>query len=84
MEATSSKRLRSPDWAGGASRVYAADVLAATGWGLTWLGEQIRRGRFPAPRVDPGGRRRWWTREEAVAALERVNAAAERTAGGPR
>lgn len=63
-------------------RVYAAELKARTGWGDTWLRELEKRGRIPKGRVDPGGKRKWWTDAEADAIVfgtptstERVEAA---------
>jgi hypothetical protein len=46
-------------------RVYKSELKRRTGWGDTWLRTKEKRGHIPAGRTDPGGKRKWWTDEEA-------------------
>lgn len=48
-------------------RVYRKELKARTGYGDTWLGILEKRGKIPRGRTDPGGKRKWWTDEEADA-----------------
>jgi hypothetical protein len=67
------KTLPNSSWAAGKRRIYKPEVFAATGWAETWLRQQIANGNWPAPRVDPGGKRQFWIEDEARAALDRIN-----------
>jgi hypothetical protein len=46
-------------------RVYKSELKRRTGWGDTWLRTKEKLGHIPAGRTDPGGKRKWWTDEEA-------------------
>lgn len=63
-------------WIESERRMYRRDVRALTGWGDTWLAEQIRRGTFPAPMVDPGGKRGFWRAASVREALVALNSRA--------
>lgn len=46
-------------------RVYTRELKERTGYGETWIRTLEKRGTIPKGRVDPGGRRKWWTEGEA-------------------
>lgn len=46
-------------------RVYTRELKVRTGYGDTWIRTLEKRGTIPKGRVDPGGRRKWWTEAEA-------------------
>ena len=60
-------------------RVTAAKLRARVGYGPTKFNELIKSGVILPPRFDPGGRRRWWTGEEADESLRRLVAASVRS-----
>ena len=51
-------------------RVYRAEMQRLLGCGGTWLRVLEQKGRIPPGRVDPGGKRRWWTLDEAKRIVE--------------
>jgi hypothetical protein len=69
---TAAKRFVT-DWAAGERRVYKPEVRAATGWGDTWLRQQILVGNWPKPHCDPGCKRSWWREAEVREALTKLN-----------
>lgn len=50
-------------------RIYAREFRSLLGYGPTWFRMQQRRGLVPQGRVDPGGRRQWFTPAEVAATL---------------
>lgn len=64
------------NWQEDERRLYRRDVRQLTGWGNTWLSSQIERGTFPAPSVDPGGKRHWWRAATVREALRALNESA--------
>jgi hypothetical protein len=48
-------------------RVYRPELEQRTGFGTTWLRNLEKAGKIPKGRVDAGGKRKWWTDEEADA-----------------
>ena len=61
-------------------RIRPDEVRARLRIGDTWLRKLCAEGRFPKPRFDPGGRRRWWTSGEVDAAIAALAHAASATA----
>lgn len=53
-------------------RIYAREFRSLLGYGATWFRAQQRRGLVPQGRVDPGGRRQWFTPAEVEATLARL------------
>lgn len=64
-------------------RVYAPEVRQLTGWSDNWLRAMIRRGQWPAPRVDAGGNRRWWLNEAVDSALSLLDATSPVSVSAP-
>lgn len=62
-------------------RVYKPELMQRTGWRDTWLREQEKAGRIPRGKTDPGGKRKWWTDEEADAIVRGDRLADEQAAG---
>ena len=58
-------------------RVYRKELEQRTGYGTTWIRSLEKAGKIPPGHVDLGGRRKWWTDEEADAIV------AGRTVGTP-
>ena len=58
-------------------RVYRPEFQQLLGFGLTWFRKLEQQGRIPPARVDPHGRRRFWTAAEVHAAVKKLNAQAE-------
>jgi hypothetical protein len=48
-------------------RVYKPELMQRTGWGDTWLRQKEKQGLIPPGKTDAGGKRKWWTEEEADA-----------------
>ena len=61
-------------------RVYRPELRAALGYGDTWFRVLQRRGVIPKGRTDPGGKREWYTEEEAAKIINDLTAAATQQA----
>jgi len=63
-------------------RVYRAELCRALGFGATWFRTLQQRGTIPQGRRDPGGKREFFTEDEAKSIIERLNSG--ETAAAPK